>query len=1470
MLGNICLVALVALGLLAHAGPVEAFAGFSGPAIASELFRDDSLVTDRIPPITFIGYHSNVACLSPYDPRVVFSVNYNRAGLAERRMSGPVAAPVDSQGGIFTHFNETISVPTNVACTRNMIYVSSINGFVHSVRIEQNGTLTLLGTHDSGASDHTQTVAFAEPDGTFGLIIVTTFSAFIRLIYALPEDNGRLSIQGPPLNNLFLVDSVCADPSGAFFVAVTSVVSEGGANIFTTTRFYERAFRGAGLGTEGFRPRYLGQDSTAFDGTSYFGSCVVLPPTSRDGPVPVHVFTTRNDVPVTYAFMVTVSKTMATPSTFVKVTNATNIGSFANPTLPLRCAPNPVYTTMWCTMLNQVTLSYDPYAFEINNASSTFSSLPSLGPDNLVLHEPLGRWFAVITIAPRMTVYSMTDALYPIENLEIGGDYVRPSVDHPTFRFRYGETWQIRTDAVPVANPRILLHKATTVGDSEDGINADSYWSILYPPETGHDTVNQTAVDGRGYDFNPSNLSEGAQALTTFGVGGFFVNSPAPGHYLLEFNNRERPEGTVYSPTAPVKLRDGPILVALEDRLPQLNLNPLKEPLPLKNLTNFFNPNEYASRLYSTPNRAYFHNPESGGQRLSWMDVESQNTGQVFFGGEIREVSYDPIDNFWIQTSVFGGLVAMRHNETTNSFTQVGSANGLPDFETDTPISVHIVPNFDTSPDTSRTALYAWRRGLVYYVSTVPVHPNTLSISVPNFLTFEATTAVLVEQYPDSEMGIDTPTGVTVEPAIDDITRQWVATVPLQRPVPEVPYIYSAITRRLACLLTYSSRIACGLVYGRTDPGEFPQAMRNVNDTAINGFAEWALTEVGLVSADPQNEPHVGDMAVAIVGHPWMEIFVLVYPTQVRVFAVRMPKSEPGPGGMINPPGQLVHIDTEIRGSRCTVAEYGGASNEYLFVACGSQLIVYFSSLSTGLLTFDRVYSFTDPELGNLGQNATIRDISVFERMRLDVLVDEGGEGLSHLHTFLVDPDPPIQLANPSTGSEVWASPEGAQVVFFTALDFIDVRLVYVRTDGETESEEIFVGSSNLDFGGAGEGGFTYYLQMWNNETTLPYTPGLQGRGRVAVEVLSGESWSRSLFVQNVTFYSYCESIPVLDPWTGCQNCTWRFEERSTGMTFCGTCVAGLYTAPEAAPSQFCYLNESQCAEVRCSGHGTCIEGRYLEEPEGATCACSNYSGPSTWGTTYMGHHCEMEPWECRDANCGGQGSCPSARMYDRNCTCLAPGTGPSCDECLGHFVFIELPGPHNFSRPVAGCARCSEGFYGVGCNLTEPVCTGAVPGAEACAACVEITDAESGVTLPSATTSCGCYRDIFNQSLDPTCVSHFCGSGLPSDTELGVCDCDEGRFQSASEAHALRQCILDCVNGEYSYATDTCLCDESYSGTLCSVSLETEAATPAAIVDPEMTAGTAIAIAIGVVAVTAMSVAAYIACSASAASVAL
>lgn len=1470
MLGKFCLAALAAIWLLANVGPVGAFTGFGDTVTMTELFRDDSSEQDRVPPVDFIGNHANVACLSPYDPRIVFSVNYGRAGLFERRMSGPVEAPTGSTGGKFTHFVDTVLDPTNLACTKNMIYASSSNGFVHSIRIELNGTLTFLGTHASEAPGHVQTVAFAEPDGTFGLIIVLSLSTYIRFVYALPEDNGRLSLQGPSFNNNLQVASVCADPTGAFFVAVTSVVGEGGTNIFTATRFYERAFRGAGLGTESFKPRYLGQDARPLDGVSDFGACTVLPPISPDGPVPVHVFTTRDDKPVTYSFLVTVSKTMATTSGFMQVTNVTDIGSFSDATLPLRCAPNPAFTTMWCTMANRITLSYDPYAYEINNASNT-AAVPSMGPNNVVLHEPLGRWFYVITVAPRVTVYSNTDALYPIENLEIGGDYVRPSEYHPTFRFWYDMEWQIRTDAVPVANPRIVLHKATTIGDSEDGVSADSYWTLLYPPEEGYNTVNQTVVDARGYDFNPSNLSEGTQAVTTFGVGMFAVNSPVPGHYLLDFNNRERPNGTIYSPTAPVKLRNGPVLVALDNKIPKLNLNPLKEPAPLKNLTGFFDAHMYASRVYSTENRTYFHDPEAGGQRLSWVNRVSRTTGQVFFGGEIREFSYDPIDNFWIQSVAFGGgLIAMRHNESTNAFAQAGSLNPLPDSETDGPISVHIVPNFDFSPETSRTALYAWRRGLVYFVSTVPVHPTTLAISVPSFATFSDTTAVLVEEYPDSELGIDTPTGVTVEPANDDITRQWVATVAVQRPMPTVPYAYTGITRRLACLLTYSSRVACGLVYGRIDTEEFTQAMRDPNDTAIYGFAEWALTEVGVDSANPEEEPHVGETPVAIVGHPWLEIFVLVYPTQVRVFAVRMPKTEPGLGGMIDPPGQLVHIDTENRGSHCTVAEYAGESLEYLFVACGSQLHAYYSSQSTGLLNFDRVYDFTDQELGGLNSSAMIRDISTYGLTNLDVLVDEGGRGRSHLHTFVVQPDPPVSLASPSSGDVVWASPEGQQVVFFTALEFTDLRLVYVRTDGETESEEVFVEESNLVFAGAGEGGYAYYLQMWNNETTLPYTPGLQGRGRVAVEIFSDESWIRSLFQTNVTFYSFCEQIPMLDPWTGCNNCTWRFEERSTGATYCGTCVAGLYTAPEAEASQYCYLNASQCEAVRCSGHGSCIEGRYLEEPEGATCSCFPTSGGTAWGSTYMGHHCELEPWECRDAYCGGQGFCPSARMYNRTCTCLAPGTGSWCDTCLGHFVFVELPGPYNYSSPVGGCARCSEGFYGVGCNLTEPVCSGAEAGADACAACVEITDAETGVTLPSATTSCGCYRDIFNQSLDPTCETHFCGSGLPSETELGVCDCDDGRVQSSSEAHALRQCIRDCENGEYDFATDTCTCDDGYTGALCAASVATDSATPAAIVDPAMPAGTAIAVTVGAIAATAMAVAAYIACSAPAASMAL
>jgi hypothetical protein len=124
-------------------------------------------------------------------------------------------------------------------------------------------------------------------------------------------------------------------------------------------------------------------------------------------------------------------------------------------------------------------------------------------------------------------------------------------------------------------------------------------------------------------------------------------------------------------------------------------------------------------------------------------------------------------------------------------------------------------------------------------------------------------------------------------------------------------------------------------------------------------------------------------------------------------------------------------------GARCTVGEYVGTNQEYFAVACGAELFVYISSQSTGLLTFDKSYNFSDEALGALNAStATIQDISVAPGTNtIDVLVDEGGAGLAHLHTFEVDPDPLVELVSPQSGDTVWASANGAGIHFY-APDF--------------------------------------------------------------------------------------------------------------------------------------------------------------------------------------------------------------------------------------------------------------------------------------------------------------------------------------------------------------------------------------------------------------------------------------------------
>ncbi len=1455
-----CFLGFVLAALLVARAPVaRGYTAFSQNVTIEDLFYYTDGETGNIPPIQYINAYANVACLSPHDPFTVFSVAYGFSGIFARAMSALDNLPSGMSSYQARYLEADVPGPSNMACIDDMIYVASMaSSDIYSIRVEANNTLTLLGTMNSFFFSSRRMVAFKESDGCYGVHFTSESNTEVLTFTSTPTSNGLLVSWSSGVANPFegqLFD-MCTDPTGALLVLTRAAPGEGGS--MTTTKFYYRPFRGANAGYSPYRAKdVFGGPKVVFTGgDSYEATCLVMPRRSPSDPFAVVITSTANGLPVTWTHLVTLPFEMDGVGSADLATEPVVIGNTTEESLCTRCVSNPSGTSVWCSVVPFAVGVFNTIGFEVDHPENTFMTRPSASAA-LVLFEPEGRWFMRISdnLQPYADAFFMTDSVYEVHSLEIGGDYVRPDSQHPAFRMRADEAWSFSADAIPLSNPKMKFQRSTTFGDYEDGLSNGSYWILLFPPQPGHDTFpTEYELAASQHEVDLENLTNSNASVITFAVPGQFTNTLPAGHYSFDYIGQFKPYGTL-RPNTTVGLHGGPVQLVIDNTPVTTGLDPLKPVGSPKNLTDFSEFNGYADRVYSMENMVAFHSSATSSPRLSFMYRSDQNTGGVFVLGDFRSYTYIPsMDLFVRLTDGLGFLATVLLNQISGTYAQMQTSDSLPDSETDSPLDVYFPPDFGGpgADEAVRVGFYRWRRGQNVFVSTITINETTRAIAFGNHV-------FLAADAPDSEVGEETPEGVSVDVDLTNrTTRQWMATAGGYRPYTSLIHRDEEIPRRVTCFLTFTSRVVCGYAYTRLRPDQNESALRNGNDTQITSLSQWVVTEVGLSDPLPGSNSTRRTAPVSIVGHPTKDLFVVIYEGEIRVLAVAAPSLTINELETPEPIGRLVHIDTERRGSGCTVGEFVGTSLDYFAVACGHDLIVYAVSQSTGLFTYDTTYDFTSDQFDLVNSTAAvIQDISTRPNTNsIDVLVDEGHAGRALLYNLLVELDPLVSLTTPQTGAVVWATPEGPIIGFDVHVPVEEVQLVFVSTDGETEGDEIIVSQANLiNVGASGDYGITFNLRMWNNATTLPYTPGLQGTGRVAVEVYNGNEWIRSAFVTNVTFYSICQ-VPMMDPFTQCRNCTWRFEERSTGATFCSTCVAGFFSAPEVNPAQFCYLNSTQCRDVRCSGRGSCIEGRYVYEEEGPTCSCDNYTGNGAFGSTYMGHSCDMEPWECRDTWCNGLGNCTAARIYGTNCSCTSAASGSNCQTCNGHFAYVENAGPHNISNPVGGCTRCVAGYYGPGCNRDDPDCSSAVAGTFACAACTDVADSETGTNLPSATSGCECYRTVYNQSLDETCLTHFCGDGIPSQTEVGVCDCSEGRIQSTDPAHHMRLCIRDCQHGTYGYMGDDCTCEEGYDGMLCDVDLSasntgTATETPAAIADPKKAA----ALTVGVVTVSAASV---------------
>lgn len=1225
------------------------------------------------------------------------------------------------------------------------------------------------------------------------------------------------------------------------------------------------------------------------------------------------------------------------------------------------CAIAPSATLVWCTYVSGSPARYGLIGIELATPNYTHLVEPivAVGVQD-VLFAPDGSWMLSGPL-PVFNLYEVTDSALSAGSLTVNGVGTGPS---DAFRVLPGAALNLSVVAPRSQHPTIEIWRADGFGDFEDGLSSGAKWTLAFPSEVGFG--NRTAV-ALQYRVNTGNLSATANVSTT-GTG-IYENSLPRGRYMMDFASHGLPAGYSNPSGRRVRLSSGAVSFIVDDWEPLVSGDALGTAGQVWNITSHVA--SYGVPVSVQARGPYVYTYSQALGNLVWYnkDDPAEDPGAVptpasqGLGVDSEDVRYCPSSGLFVGQAI-GGLSALHFFDTDSESGALLYLGTSPNMSSEEAFGTSAVVALDgadpVDPAVPHVVLVMRTVDAEnsHVLSTVHYSFNGTSLIVgaagSGNATLIAGSSARLTYADDYNYTLDNGPGffarcpecaATVQPS----SRQRFAAVNGWRSVPSG----SAYTAKIGCFLSVSDFVSCGVVHARTTE---PMAARDRLGAPVDALGRWWTNSVGRSNG---NRPY------GVVGHPLLDLFVLIYTDGISVAVLRLRESATAPAGRL-----AVVQAIPVPDGSCSLGEFAGTEGETFVLACGSQVFRFDVSPNTGFFTHshnspvllpsnsnhsmrlvdmargpdDTFYflSVPDSESGVESEIARMRyrrkelvDIAVpvsgftFDADTMGQLLVSftalvnlthvrlafratGAEDAAYLahgtfgtldsygggvysvfvpgnavlfeHGFrgtgdfwvetrdansTVSPDSwrqsnlvtnatfqgstvPVALTYPTSGLVIWASDVGEYVTVKRSLATNETRLVFVPDSANTTS--VLVGAASL-----GEplslpyGTFLFTLYLYNGQAMEPIDEDLQGTGRLYAEIrdaANASHWIRSAAVTNVTINSWCPSLPRMDPRTHCRNCTARFAERSQGVTFCGTCSTGYFSPQNPDFDEVCSLDTDQCRDARCSGNGDCVGATFVVEGIGSTCSCDNITGPGlAWGATYMGHTCSMLPFECRDARCGGIGRCLGQETAD-GCDCLEEAEGDACTECPEGFAHLTRAGPFNLTYSAGTCDNCAHGFFGAGCNLTEPSCAEAEPGVEACAACVQIYFPETDRTIPTDEPSCSCYDAVYNQTLDPTCETHLCGDGTPSEEDPTRCDCGANRIQSDNPLHARRVCVLECYAGSYRFSSDDCACLPGWSGALCDKALDLVSAagapTVASLARPAKTASVAVAAAAG------------------------
>lgn len=592
----------------------------------------------------------------------------------------------------------------------------------------------------------------------------------------------------------------------------------------------------------------------------------------------------------------------------------------------------------------------------------------------------------------------------------------------------------------------------------------------------------------------------------------------------------------------------------------------------------------------------------------------------------------------------------------------------------------------------------------------------------------------------------------------------------------------------LACSLIGVDSISCGPVQPSQtttlDAGvEVIRPTRTRTGAVSDTLDNWGATYVAGASS-----------AVALIAHPRLQMFALINENQVRIYHAALSAFPFQPNAYMQT-SDFSLILTHVFGSivDCTDAVFVESA---LFVACGSTLRTYRIS-PAGNVVYDaaalKTYPSTTPVVGL----SAVEYHPSLNRLADDVYVTVAGANHTFVHRYTHD-----IVTQAPTGFEVHGGVQYGQVnvTFVLPEAASEVRLTWLL-DYEDAEEEHYIVAGNFNASG------TYHVLVPGVSTTTYDVLIANGTGLLRLSYSDAHGNSHSYEDSEgveTTIITVCGSTGIfssamlLDPYSECTVCSPRFDTTGLEDDDCSVCADGFHSATTDVDISLCMQSAAECRADRCDNHGAC----HTDAPfvSGRQCTCD--SG-------YFGHECELDIDECSDTRCSGTGLCASTTGgYTSTCTCQGGATGDLCTTCPGNFLHGDL----------SCTAWCKPGYYGVGCTLTAPSCTGATT--SNCNTCVNLeeyntTDDSVLRVRATADRSCNVCYPVFYTAQNTCASPSLCGSPAQGNaSSASGCTCGTDRIFDVDATPV--KCVLDCDRGTYNQTSDACDCQPGITGPLC------------------------------------------------------